>query len=242
MDKITKKYALMPCKNPLTGEQLMRPVIAGRANRTLPNVVEFAVQNNYMTGQIENLTGTVKGFFEALKQYCLEGQDVTLANWIRVRGMLTGTVGETGTLDAARNAYKIRVNALSELAVPLATFSWQRADDAGVKVTVRTVGANGGTPTGQVVKGQPIVVTGYNLYYAPDFEDAVEVSWMTDGETKTAKLTPSAAGAASMTFDWPEALANVAAGTELVFRFKLHGGVKDGPAQVCVKRAILVAE
>ena len=220
MDKITKKYALMPCKNPLTGEQLMRPVIAGRANRTLPNVVEFAVQNNYMTGQIENLTGTVKGFFEALKQYCLEGQDVTLANWIRVRGMLTGTVGETG---------------------PLATFSWQRADDAGVKVTVRTVGANGGTPTGQVVQGQPIVVTGYNLYHAPDFGDAVEVSWMADGETKTAKLTPTAAGAASMTFDWPEALANVAAGTELVFRFKLHGGVKDGPVQACTKRAVVVA-
>jgi len=241
MDKITKKYALIPCTNPQTGAQLVRPIIAGRDIRTLPNVVEFALQNNYMTGQFENLSGTINGFFEALKQYCLGGQDVVLANWIRVRGMLTGTVGETGTLDAARNAYKIRVNALSELAVPLATFAWQRTDDAGIKVTVRTVGANGDTPTGQVVQGQPIVVTGYNLYYDTAANDEITVTWSAEGDEVSVSLTPSAAGAASMTFDWPEALAKVAPGTELVFRFRLHGGVKDGPVQACTKRAVVVA-
>ena len=160
MDKITKKYSLVSAKNPLTGEALTRPVLAEQQTRSMTNVIEFAIKNNYMTGQVENLTGAVKGFFEALKQYCTEGQNVTLANWIRIFGVLSGTVGETGTLDAAKNKYRVRVSALNELSVPLDTFSWQRTDDSGVKVTVRNIAAKNGATVGVIEKAKAIVATG----------------------------------------------------------------------------------
>ena len=239
MDKITKKYALRVCQNPLTGEKLTRPIVAERSSRTLANVVDFAIQNHYMTGQVENLTGTVKGFFEALQQYCLQGQDVTLANWIRVHGELSGTVGETGTLDAAHNAFKIRVGALSELAVPLDTFTWQRVDDAGVRVTVRNVAAKGGTTVGVIEKSKAIVATGSNLIYNAAYADAITVAYTEEGVEKSLDLVPETSGATALEIAWPAALDDVASGTVLEFKFKLHGGIKDAPVQVVTKRATL---
>lgn len=242
-EKVIKKYILCGCKNPRTGATLTRPLITDRQTTTLASVVEFAVRNNYMTGQVENLTGTVKGFFEALKQYCLSGHDITLANWIRVHGELSGTVGESGLLDAARNAYKVRVGALSEFAVPLSTFSWERADGSTVKVNVVAVAAEAGTsPAGQIVKSKAFVVTGSNLFFNAAFGDKVEVSWKDEeGEVQSAALTPKTSGASAMTFDWPAALAEVETGTALTLKFTLHGGVKDALAVTRTKSVTLVA-
>ena len=239
MDKITKKYSLVSAKNPLTGEALTRPVLAEQQTRSMAHVIEFAIKNNYMTGQVENLTGAVKGFFEALRQYCTEGQNVTLANWIRIFGVLSGTVGETGTLDAAKNKYRVRVSALNELSVPLDTFSWQRTDDSGVKVTVRNIAAKNGATVGVIEKSKAIVATGSNLIYNAAYADAITVAYTEEGLEKSLNLVPETSGATALEIAWPAALDELASGTVLEFKFKLHGGIKDSPVQVVTKRATL---
>ncbi len=238
-DKIAKKYKLVAGKNPQTGAALTRPVIAEPQSRSMANVIEFAIQNNYMTGQVENLTGTVKGFFEALKQYCLEGQNVTLADWIRIYGVLTGTVGETGTLDSAKNKFRVRVTALDELGVPLDTFSWSRTDDSGVKVTVRNISSKDGTVVGQIEKSKTIVATGNNLFYKTDLGDEITLTYEQDGEEQSITVIPTASGITAMEIAWPESLSGLASGTVVEFKFKLHGGVADSPVQVVTKKATI---
>ena len=239
MDKIIKKYSLVSAKNPLTGEALTRPVLAEQQTRSMTNVIEFAIKNNYMTGQVENLTGAVKGFFEALKQYCTEGQNVTLANWIRIFGVLSGTVGETGTLDAAKNKYRVRVSALNELSVPLDTFSWQRTDDSGVKVTVRNIAAKNGATVGVIEKAKAIVATGSNLVFDSALGDAITATYEADGESASLDLTPTSSGATALEIAWPSEFDQVASGSTIEFKFKMHGGVKDAPVQVITKKATL---
>lgn len=218
---LTMTYKIVRAKNHLTGETYRRPVITNRHSMGLKKLVEFAIKGGFMRGQLKELIGSVSGFFEAVKDRALAGYTINLGDMLIITGHLQGTVDESLSL-TKENEYHLSVRVKKEMQVPLETFAWVREDDNGNHPKVERITSTQGVAIGEIKKSVGIVVSGQNLVFSAANGDKVIITWTEDGETQSATVTPKASSTLSMDFDWPAALSEVAAGTEVTFTFHLY--------------------
>jgi len=111
----------------------------------------------------------------------------------------------------------------------------------GLKVTIDRITYEGSTSeVGVIMKTKGIVVTGLNCQWLTG--DSCTLVW-TDGEgaVQTASITPTSSSVTEMKFAWPTALNDVAAGTEIEFRFLTRGGIEEGEPQPNNKTVTVLA-
>ena len=234
------KYRVVSGHNPKTGGVIMRPVITDRQTYYMDQVVEYAINAGYVRGQFHDMRGALNGFVEAMQQLGREGKAVNLNNWLRIHAELTGTVGESRQLTDA-NELHVAITALTDLKAKAGSFSWTNVDDTGIIPKIDTITYEGCPDNWKIKKSAGFTATGRNLIFSTAFGDSVVAKWTQDGEEKTATLTPSGSGYSFIKFDWPTALADVPADTELTLAFTLHGGTEGGAAYAVTKSVKLIA-
>ena len=236
--KTKLKYRAVRGYNPKTRGTIVRPAIAERETYYTDQVVEYCLKNGYVRGQFHDMRGALNGFIEGIQVLGESGVDVDLNAWLRVHGELTGTLDETLQL-TDKNKFHVCITALKDLKHDVDEFSWTRVDDGGVQIKVESLTSPGGTK-GEITKTKAIVANGKNLSFNAAWGDSVKVSWLEDGETKEIALTPSEVAETYLRFDWPTALADVEAGTELTFSFRYHGS-EGGAEQSCTLTVKIIA-
>lgn len=234
------KYRVVNGFNPKTRGPCKRPQITERETYYLDQVVQFALDNGYVRGQFHDMRGALNGFIECIQYLGLNGKAVSLNDWLRVHSELTGTVGEDFQL-TDKNELRVCIQALKELKTSADKFSWENVSDTGALPKVDSLMQVGGAVNWKIAKNKAIIATGKNLAYDSAVGDTVVLSWEEGDETKTATLAPTESDYSHQKFDWPSALAEVPAGTEITFTFSLHGGVEGGAAHEATKSVILVA-
>jgi len=101
----------------------------------------------------------------------------------------------------------------------------------GTKVTIDRITYEGSTSeVGVIMKTKGIVVTGLNCQWLTG--DSCTLVWTdAEGNPQTASITPTSSSVTEMKFAWPTALNDVAAGTEIEFRFLTRGGIEEAEPQ-----------
>ena len=107
--------------------KLLRPVIAERETLYIDQLVEYALKSGFVRGQFHDMRGALNGFIEAIQELVRNGKAVVLNDWLRVFGVLTGSVGPDGSL-TEKNEYRVKISALKELKRKASDFSWTRVD------------------------------------------------------------------------------------------------------------------
>ena len=239
-NKTTLKYRVVQTYNPATkAKDARRPVLVDVATMSLGAVVDFALENGYMRGQTEVEKGNAQGFLEAIKVLAGMGYTVNINDWFRVKGYLTGTVGETGALTSA-NEYKVRIIALQELKQDKSGFSFTQEGD-GAKVSISSVATVGSTSAGTWVKNKNVIATGSNLVFNKDIGDTVTATFEVEGEERTVDLTVNSSQYNSMELAWHEDLFYVAAGDPVEVTFTLHGGDASVNPKTITKKVTIAA-
>ena len=142
MIKPKLKYRIVKGINPRTKATLNRPVLVDRETQYIEQVVDFALKSGYVRGQRQDMLGALNGFIEAIQELCKSGKAVVLNDWLRIEGVLTGSVGEDGQL-TDRNAYKVVIRALKELKRKASEFSWSNADGRKAETATGAADASG---------------------------------------------------------------------------------------------------
>ena len=107
--------------------KLLRPVIAERETLYIDQLVEYALKSGFVRGQFHDQRGALNGFIEAIQELVRNGKAVVLNDWLRVFGVLTGSVGPDGSL-TEKNEYRVKISALKELKRKASDFSWTCVD------------------------------------------------------------------------------------------------------------------
>ena len=107
--------------------KLLRPVITERETLYIDQLVEYALKSGFVRGQFHDMRGALNGFIEAIQELVRNGKAVVLNDWLRVFGVLTGSVGPDGSL-TEKNEYRVKISALKELKRKASDFSWTRVD------------------------------------------------------------------------------------------------------------------
>ena len=241
-NKTTLKYRVVQTYNPATKtNDARRPVLVDVATMSLGAVVDFALENGYMRGQTEVEKGNAQGFLEAIKVLAGMGYTVNINDWFRVKGYLTGTVGETGALTSA-NEYKVRIIALQELKQDKSGFSFTQEGD-GAKVSILSIATVGSTTAGTWAKNKNVIATGSNLVFDSAIGDKVVAAFTPDGETeaRTVDLTVNSSQYNSMELTWHEDLFYLTAGDPVELTFTLHGGDASVTPKTITKKVTIVA-
>ena len=90
-----------------------------------------------------------------------------------------------------------------------------------------------------IMRGKGILVTGLNCQWIEG--DTCTLAWKdADGAEQTAEIVPTSSGVTEMRFAWPEALADVPAGSQIEFRFRTRGGNPEGQPQPNNKTVTLI--
>jgi len=235
-DKPKLKYTVVTGKNPATQATVLRPLITGRSTYYINSVIQYALNASYVRGQIDDMTGVVRGFFRACKELVNSGVAVNLADWIRIHPELTGSLDDSRQLDATRNGIKVAISPLSEMKkLTIDDFSWQSTEDTGKVVKVDSVFSVGSEP-GNIVKNQGIMFTGKNLQFSSALGDKVTVEY--EGLSTPINMTPTENDYAHQKFQWPSLLDEIDDGTILIFKLKSRAGISGAPDQVVTKMAV----
>ena len=107
--------------------KLLRPVIAERETLYIEQLVEHALKSGFVRGQFHDQRGALNGFIEAIQELVRNGKAVVLNDWLRVFGVLTGSVGPDGSL-TEKNEYRVKISALKELKRKASDFSWTQVN------------------------------------------------------------------------------------------------------------------
>ena len=121
------KYHLIEGVNPKTKAKLLRPAITERETLYIDQLVEYALKSGFVRGQFHDQRGALNGFIEAIQELVRNGKAVVLNDWLRVFGVLTGSVGPDGSL-TEKNEYRVKISALKELKRKASDFSWTCVD------------------------------------------------------------------------------------------------------------------
>lgn len=167
-----------------------------------------------------------------------------VGNYLKFSPTLRGKVkGPYSPFDTATCSSAITISSLSglEKAIDRDYVTFVNAK-AGVKVAVNRVSWIGSDEPNVIKKGQPFAAYGTNLMFSAALGDTVTVAWKdADGTEHSESLTPTESDYDHMKFAWPEALADVAADTELEFSFRTRGGIEDGDEQLNKKTVVVIA-
>ena len=121
------KYHLIEGVNPKTKAKLLRPAITERETLYIDQLVEYALKSGFVRGQFHDMRGALNGFIEAIQELVRNGKAVVLNDWLRVFGVLTGSVGPDGSL-TEKNEYRVKISALKELKRKASDFSWTQVN------------------------------------------------------------------------------------------------------------------
>ena len=121
------KYHIIEGLNPKSKAKLLRPVIAERETLYIDQLVEYALKSGFVRGQFHDQRGALNGFIEAIQELVRNGKAVVLNDWLRVFGVLTGSVGPDGSL-TEKNEYRVKISALKELKRKASDFSWTQVN------------------------------------------------------------------------------------------------------------------
>lgn len=240
-NKTKMKYKVVNGRNPRTGAPLKRPVLTDRETYRLEQVVNYAINAGYVRGHLHDMCGLLNGMIEAIQQLGKNGKIVNLNDWLRIHGELTGTVDDSHQL-SSENEYHVVITALKELKCDLNSFAWVNVDNWEHRAKVEHLMYVGSPTDGQIAKTKQIIATGKNLQFLPG--DSVTLSWSEgegeSAETKTEAIVPVESDFSHMLFEWPTALDDVPAGTEITFTFLFRGGSEDGQVQMSSQTAVTV--
>jgi len=227
----TIKYRVIPMKHPQDAKKLLRPVVVERPIYSLERAVDFALKSGYIRGQKYDAIGTILGFLEAVKYLDRAGNSVVIDDWLRFHGELTGYVDEETRRLGPGNGYRMVVTPLRNFKGKLKDYGFENADNLEGRLAVQAIASN---KSRVILPGERIMVNGRNLKYSAARGDSVTASWTdADGEQRTIRLEPEWGSGPAMDLGIPEALANLTAGTEVTFTFRLHvGAAEDAPEQV----------
>lgn len=235
--KTVLSYAVAEGMDPRTRSPLKRPYLTRRQVYDSEGVVDHGLNLGHIRGKKHDLVGVLNGCIATIKELIKMGFVVDLDGWLLFYLALTGQVGDDLAL-TSENDLKFRVRALKDLKVNMADFSFERVNDEGLSIKVESVSSPGGKKD-EIIKTKAIVVNGKNLAYNADWGDSVKVTWTEDNEAKELTLTPSEQSETYLRFDWPTGLADVPAGTDLEFSFRLHGA-EDAPVKSAKRTAKLI--
>ncbi len=230
----TIKYRVIPMKHPQDAKKLLRPVVVERPIYSLERAVDFALKSGYIRGQKYDAIGTILGFLEAVKYLDRAGNSVVIDDWLRFHGELTGYVDEETRRLGPGNGYRMVVTPLRNFKGKLKDYGFENADNLEGRLAVQAIASNKSRTIDVILPGERIMVNGRNLKYSAARGDSVTASWTdADGEQRTVRLEPEWGSGPAMDLGIPEALANLTAGTEVTFTFRLHvGAAEDAPEQV----------
>jgi len=230
----TIKYRVIPMKHPQDAKKLLRPVVVERPIYSLERAVDFALKSGYIRGQKYDAIGTILGFLEAVKYLDRAGNSVVVDDWLRFHGELTGYVDEETRRLGPGNGYRMVVTPLRNFKGKLKDYGFENADNLEGRLAVQAIASNKSRTIDVILPGERIMVNGRNLKYSAARGDSVTASWTdADGEQRTVRLEPEWGSGPAMDLGIPEALANLTAGTEVTFTFRLHvGAAEDAPEQV----------
>lgn len=230
----TIKYRVIPMKHPQDAKKLLRPVVVERPIYSLERAVDFALKSGYIRGQKYDAIGTILGFLEAVKYLDRAGNSVVIDDWLRFHGELTGYVDEETRRLGPGNGYRMVVTPLRNFKGKLKDYGFENADNLEGRLAVQAIASNKSRTIDVILPGERIMVNGRNLKYSAARGDSVTASWTdADGEQRTVRLEPEWGSGPAMDLGIPEALANLTAGAEVTFTFRLHvGAAEDAPEQV----------
>ncbi len=230
----TIKYRVIPMKHPQDAKKLLRPVVVERPIYSLERAVDFALKSGYIRGQKYDAIGTILGFLEAVKYLDRAGNSVVIDDWLRFHGELTGYVDEETRRLGPGNGYRMVVTPLRNFKGKLKDYGFENADNLEGRLAVQAIASNKSRTIDVILPGERIMVNGRNLKYSAARGDSVTASWTdADGEQRTVRLEPEWGSGPAMDLGIPEELANLTAGTEVTFTFRLHvGAAEDAPEQV----------
>ena len=235
--KTVLSYAVAEGVDPRTKNPLKRPYLTRRQVYDSEGVVDHGLNLGHIRGKKHDLVGVLNGCIATIKELIKMGFVVDLDGWLLFYLALTGQVGDDLAL-TSENDLKFRIRALKDLKVNMADFSFERVNDDGLSIKVESVSSPGGKKD-EIIKTKAIVVNGKNLSYNADWGDSVKVTWTEDTEAKELTLAPSEQSETYLRFDWPTGLADVPAGTDLEFSFRLRGA-EDAPVKSAKRTAKLV--
>lgn len=123
----TLKYRVVEGYNPRTRGVVRRPMIVDCETLNEEALVNYALKIGYVRGKSEDICGILRGLFQAMQVLGLQGKTIYIRDILRIRGVLTGTVDESGAL-TEKNAYRVRVDAFKDLKRRVSDFDWVRVD------------------------------------------------------------------------------------------------------------------
>ena len=242
--KVSVRYRVIRKVHPTTGKETLRPVIVDRQTYSLQQVVDYALKNNYLKGQREDIIGTIKAIFSTIKELDRQGIMVSLDGWLRFHSELNGEVDkETRRLSDA-NGYHMSVAALKKFQNKIADMDWENVDKLEGRLHIYNLNSYASSSK-ELLRGRDIVITGNNLqYYNAAHGDYAAFSWLDKkGRTQSVRVEPESKSPTMMTFSWPAALDAAPDGTDVTITLSSRvGTAANAPEQVARRTASLAAK
>lgn len=137
LNKTRLCYRVVKGKNPRNGKEILRPVIAKREVCGVHEIVERMMRSGWAGRGASFIRSDIEEIFRIIRELCLEGKVVTIAEWLSLRGDLTGTVKEDHAL-SKDNEYHLSAKILGRNHIPIDTFSWSDVshDEAQAKLHI----------------------------------------------------------------------------------------------------------
>ena len=126
----TLKYRVVEGRYPRADGIVRRPQVVESETFGETELVEYALRYGYVRGRSADICGILAGLLEAMQRLGAEGKTVYLKDFLRIRGVLTGTVDASGKL-TDKNAYCVRIAPFKELKRRVDAFNWVQVDGRG---------------------------------------------------------------------------------------------------------------
>ena len=224
-DKPKMKYTSFTARNPRTGERYVAVTITDRAVKHTEQIAEALIRSGYTLGiQKSLLVGVLNSVADYVVDALREGSALLFDGRLSIRLDLAGRANDDGTLSAEN---EVRVNAIpldESKRVSLADFSWTNTKESGDAPHIEFVMSDAaGAVRGELRRGQPVSVNGTHL--ALGGGGRAVFAWAGEGgEAASAEATVLSDGESLVKLDWPDALDDAAAGTEVSVTLTIPGG------------------
>ena len=240
-NRVTLNYQLRSFWNIDTRKPYMRGDPMSNGVMDLESIAAMMAEDGgYLRGKQDYIAGELRSFCAAIKKVIREGKTVVLGDLLRLRGGFDGLDPETGR-PTGDTVYRVRATPLRGAQFRASdAFTLVKADaDAALPAFTNVTICTPGARKDVVVKGQAVRIYGRNLFYSAEQGDTLTLSYKADGEAQMAEVTPTEVEGGALKLAFPQALAEVADGTELTFTLATHRGDADGTVVTASRRATL---
>jgi hypothetical protein len=228
-------YEAYDATDPMTKLPVRCGRIINKRKMDLYDLVDRAIENGDLNAlKRDEGVGVIRAILRAARQYLGESYIVDLG-LVRLQLTLKGQLNDNDGI-SSKNWVKTLVQATDELKFAMSEISWTSTKSVA-KVSIANVAWNGSKTGGEIKKDENIVATGTNLMFDAAIGDSVTFEY--GGETVSCSIDGS--GYQMISIAWPAELSEAAVGTEIAFKFTLHGGDADVTPKVITKKVKIVA-